>query len=437
MMETNHVKRNPGFDRIAGSARLLIALIVGVVLGAALYAKFIGTDPSRHSSNPVAAEPDKSADPAVPSDVIQISPESQRDVGIAVESADLRSLQVTLSATGTVTEDPGRVAHIRPLARGLVEKIYARLGDRVSAGDPLIEYDNVELGLAVGEFLSAQAEVQRSLTDLEVKKKILERSREMLREGAVAQTTYDLREAEYKDAEAKVAGTRATAEKIEEQIHRFGWTDRDLENLPGKQGTSGHSITHSVLKAPFSGVVTSFHAAESEVVEPGTELIAITDMSWLWVLADIYEKDLAHIRTGKAVRVRVGSYPGKVFEGRITYVADAIDPKSRTAKVRCLVQNNSGLLKLEMFATVEIPIDQTSAVLAVPDSSLQQIDGQSVVFVRNSDTEFQKREVRTGIQSQGYIEIRSGLTPGESVASQGSFVLKTAFLRHLIGEKED
>jgi cobalt-zinc-cadmium efflux system membrane fusion protein len=301
----------------------------------------------------------------------------------------------------------------------------------------LIEYDNVELGLAVGEFLSAQAEVQRSLTDLEVKKKILERSREMLREGAVAQTTYDLREAEYKDAEAKVAGTRATAEKIEEQIHRYGWTDRDLENLPGKQGTSGHSITHSVLKAPFSGVVTSFHAAESEVVEPGTELIAITDMSWLWVLADIYEKDLAHIRTGKAVRVRVGSYPGKVFEGRITYVADAIDPKSRTAKVRCLVQNNSGLLKLEMFATVEIPIDQTSAVLAVPDSSLQQIDGQSVVFVRNSDTEFQKREVRTGIQSQGYIEIRSGLTPGESVASQGSFVLKTAFLRHLIGEKED
>ena len=313
-METNHVKRNPGFDRIAGSARLLITLIVGIVLGALLYAKFIGTDLSRHSSNPVAVELDRSADPAAPSDIVQISPESQRDVGIAVEPADLRSLRVTLSATGTVTEDPGRIAHIRPLARGLVEKIYARLGDRVSAGDPLIEYDNVELGLAVGEFLSARAEVQRSLTDLEVKKKILERSREMLREGAVAQTTYDLREAEYKDAEAKVAGTRATVEKIEEQIHRYGWTDRDLENLPGKQGTSGHSITHSVLKAPFSGVVTSFHAAESEVVEPGTELLAITDMSSLWVLADIYEKDLSHIRTGKAVRVRVGSYPGKVFE---------------------------------------------------------------------------------------------------------------------------
>ena len=128
--------------------------------------------------------------------------------------------------------------------------------------------------------------------------------------------------------------------------------------------------------------------------------------------------------------------PGRCSKGRITYVADAIDPKSRTAKVRCLVQNDSGLLKLEMFATVEIPVEQTSPVLAVPDSSIQQIEGQSVVFVRNSETEFQKREVRTGIESQGYTEIRSGLKPGESVVSQGSFVLKTAFLRHLIGEKE-
>jgi cobalt-zinc-cadmium efflux system membrane fusion protein len=335
-----------------------------------------------------------------------------------------------------VTEDPGRVAHIRPLARGLVEQIYARLGDRVSAGDPLIEYDTIELGLALGEYLSAQAEHQRSLTDLEVKKKVLERSKEMLRAGAVAQTTYDLREAECKDAEAKSVGAWAMVEKIEEQIHRYGWTDQDLENLPSKQGATGHSITHSILKAPFSGVVTSFHAAESEVVEPTTELLAITDMSSLWVLADIYENDLSHIRTGKAVRVRVVSYLGKVFEGKITYVADAIDPKSRTAKVRCLVRNEGGLLKLEMFATIEIPVEETSPVLVVPDSSIQQIEGQSVVFVRKSEAEFQKREVRTGIASEGYTEIKSGLKPGESVVSQGSFVLKTAFLRHLFGEKE-
>ncbi len=215
---------------------IALALGVGIVLGAFLYSRFGGTTPSPHPSNAAAAESDKPADAEAPSDVVQISPESQKEVGIAVEPAAVRSLQGSLSATGVVSEDPARVAHIRTLARGLIEKIYARLGDRVSAGDRLVEYDNIELGLAIGEYLSAQAELQRSLTDLEVKTKILERSREMLQVGAVAQTTHDLREAEVKDAEAKVAGARATVSKIAEQIRRFGWTDGDLAKLAVRAG---------------------------------------------------------------------------------------------------------------------------------------------------------------------------------------------------------
>jgi cobalt-zinc-cadmium efflux system membrane fusion protein len=428
-MEPSKKKQN---WRIAGIA--FIALVAGLVIGAFLYPKLAGTGPSAQpSSSP--AESEKAVESASSFDTVQISPESQKEVGIAVQTAGLRNLRDMLSATGTVSEDPARVAHIRPLARGLVEKAYVRLGDRVSKGDPLVEYDNIDLGLAIGEYLSAQAELQRSLTDLEVKKTILNRGKEMLKVGAIARTAYDLREAEYKDAEAKTAGTRATVAKIAEQIHRFGWTDQDLASLPAKQGT-GHSISHSVVKAPLSGIVTAYHASIGEVVEPSTELLAITDMSSLWVLADVFEKDLAHVQSGKAVQVRVASYPGKVFQGRITYVADTIEPKTRTAKVRCVVENNGGLLKLEMFATVEIPMDRSSSVLAVPDSAIQQIEGKSVVFVRNSEKEFRKREVQTGIASGGYTEIQSGLKAGDLVVSQGSFVVKTAFLRNLIGENE-
>jgi cobalt-zinc-cadmium efflux system membrane fusion protein len=424
------------YRRIPGIASLLITLAVGIALGAFLYSRFGGRAVSPNSSNAAALESDQAAKAEASSDVLRISPGAQKDVGIAVESAAVRSLRRSLSATGIVSEDPSRVAHIRPLARGLIEKIYARLGDRVSAGAPLIEYDNIELGLAIGEYLSAQAELQRSLTDLDVRTKILNRSREMLRAGAVAQTTHDLREAEVRDAEAKVAGARAAVAKVEEQIHRFGWTDQDLASLKSAQPSFEHTATHTMLKAPFSGVVTSHHAVESEVVEPGAELLAITDMSSLWVLADVYEKDLALIRTGQPVEVRVASYPKEMFRGRITHVADVIDPKTRTAKVRCLVRNESGLLKLEMFASVEIPVEQTIPVLAVPSSSIQQIEGRPVVFVRNSETEFQKREVQTGVESQGYTEIRSGIKAGDPVVSQGSFVLKAAFLRHLIGEQE-
>ena len=186
-----------------------------------------------------------------PSDVVQISPESQKDVGIAVEPAAVRSLQGSLSATGIVSEDPARVAHIRTLARGLIEKIFARLGDRVSTGDPLVEYDNIELGLAIGEYHGAQAELRRSLTDLEVRTKILERSREMLKVGAVAQTTHDLHEAEVKDAEAKVSGARATVSKIAEQIRRFGWTEGDLAKLPSEQAASGHTVVSQHFEGAF------------------------------------------------------------------------------------------------------------------------------------------------------------------------------------------
>ena len=428
-MEMNHNNRD---GLIAGTVRFLIPLALGLILGAFLYSRFAGSD-LKQRPPAVDVHPDGPGGRGAEPNMVQIGTESQKDLGIAVEAAVNRSLQEILTATGIVSEDPGRVAHIRPLARGLIEKAFARLGDRVSAGDPLVEYDNIELGVAIGEFLSAKAAQQQSLTDLEVKKKILDRSREMLRAGALARTTYDLREAECKDAEARAAAARATTEQIEEQIHRYGWTDQDLANLPAKQG---HSITHSVLKAPFSGVITSFHVVEGEVVEPSTELLAITDMSSLWVLADVFEKDLAHIRPGKAVQVRVASYPGKVFQGRITYVTDALDPKTRTAKARCHVRNVGGLLKLEMFATVEMPVERTIPVLAVPDSSIQQLNGRPVVFVRVSETDFQKREVQTGIASGGFTEIRSGLEAGEPVVTSGSFVVKTEFLKNLIGERE-
>ena len=414
--------------------RLTVSLVAGLILGAYLHSRYVGRAPSSRSDD-VPSTVDSPLAPEAPPEQVEIKPESQKEVGIVVEPAALHSLHESLSATGIVTEDPGRVAHMRPLARGLIERSFVRLGDRVSTGDSLVEYDNIELGLAIGEYLAAQAEFRRSLTELDVKKTVLERGKEMLKVGAIARTAYDLREAEFRDAEAKTAGSRAEVDKIEEQIHRYGWTDQDLAELLAKE-RSGHKITHSILKAPFPGIITAHHASVGEVVEPSTELLAITDMSTIWVLADVFEKDLSHVKTGQAVQVRVASYPGRVFRGNITYVADSIEPKTRTAKVRCVVVNAGGLLKLEMFATIEIPVERVASVLAAPDSAIQQIDGKSYVFVRTSESVFQKHEVETGIGSGGYTEIRSGIKAGDLIATQGSFVVKTVFLRSLIGEDE-
>jgi multidrug efflux pump subunit AcrA (membrane-fusion protein) len=185
-MRKNSIVQNWSF---AGSGRLLIPLALGLILGAFLYSRFSGTGTSRDAVV-LQDQKQESATIAAGNESVQIDGASQKEVGILAEPVVRRNLQDNLSATGTVREDPGRVAHVRPLARGLIKEVYVHLGDRVSTGDPLLEYDNMELGLAIGEFMGAQVELQRSLADIEVKKKILERSREMLREGAIARTSF-------------------------------------------------------------------------------------------------------------------------------------------------------------------------------------------------------------------------------------------------------
>ena len=260
----------------------------------------------------------------------------------------------------------------------------------------------------------------------------------MLEAGATARTTHDIRTAEFQDAQAKVSSARALVAKVEEQIHRFGLTDNNLRKLDGKgkEGGLHRTRSHSTLRAPFSGIVTSYNVADGELVEPGDELMTITDISSVWVLADVYEKDLGQVKMGQEVKIRVASYPDDVFRGKVTYIGDVIEPETRTAKVRCVVPNRNSRLKLQMFATIAIPTKRATKVLAVPSEAIQRIEERPVVFVQLSPVEFQKREVEIGPESDGWVEIRSGLRPGEHIVTKGSFYLKSALLRELIGGEE-
>lgn len=429
MMERNGMKPN----RKGAWVRFLVPLALGLALGAFLYSRFSGSgSPGGPGQHRVLEAPHG----AETGETVRIDADVQRAMGIEVEAATVRKVQDILSTTGTVQEDPGRVAHIRPLAGGLIREVYVQLGDRVSAGDPLLAYDNIELGLALGEYTAAHSELRRALADIEVKEKILERSREMLRAGAVSRTAFDLREAELQDARARAEGARALVARISGQIRRFGWTDRQIADLESGRGMSLPAVSHSVLEAPIPGAVTAFHASIGEAVDPSTELLTITDLSSLWVLADVFEKDLAHVLPGKPVRVRVAAYPGRTFGGTIAYIDDILDPQTRTVKVRCRVPNRDGLLKVQMFADIGIPVDRMNSVLAVEDDALQQIDGAPVVFVGVTETEFERRPVRTGIASGGFTEIVAGLAAGERVVTRGSFVVKTAFLKDLIEAHE-
>ena len=417
-------------DRIRGSRGVGfgLVLVVGIAVGGA--AVWLFTD---RPSAAVASE-DHAGD--LPAGTVEIPEAAQKNANVEVAPVTTTRLPGTLEVTGIVTPDESRVAHVRPLARGVVEKIGISLGSRVSEGQSLLTYDNIELGQLVGEFLTEQAALRQAQTDREVKRTSLARAESLIKIEAIAQQELDLRRAEFRNAEAAVSSVQARVSRVEEQLHRFGLSDADVRALAPDGNEAPHrAASHSTLRAPFAGVVTKFDVAVGEVVQPDKELFTVADISIVWVLADVYEKDLSKITREGTVSIKVDAYPDRTFSGRITHVSDLIDPTTRTAKVRCVVENRDGALKLDMFAKVTLGTAEERQALAVPSDAVQQIDNQPIAFVRQTATRFERRNVQVGRRSGDLVEILGGLEEGQMVVGKGSFYLKTALLRERIGDE--
>lgn len=403
---------------------LLVAGLVGTVAGVAFMTLLGGRGTPETSST--------EEHQFLPPGIVELTEVAQTNAGLRVVEASSTLRATTRQLTGVVAPDESRVARVRPLARGVIEAVAVTLGDRVRRGQVLVTYDNIELGELVGDYLSASAILRQSEADLNVRQRYFERAAELITLEAIAQQTFELREAEFQNAEAAVASQRALAATVEEQLHRFGFTDEDLAEL-GQDVTLHRERSLSVLRAPFDGIVTQYDVAVGELVEPDRELFTITDINTVWVMADVYERDLTTVRPGLDVEVTVEAFPGAVFEGRLTYISDLIDPATRTAKVRCVVPNPDGALRLNMFAKVTVPTGNARQATTVPANAVQQIDGQASVFVRLSPERFEHRAVVLGETSTDAVEVVTGLDAGEPVVSDGSFYLKTALLRDRIG----
>jgi cobalt-zinc-cadmium efflux system membrane fusion protein len=378
----------------------------------------------RPGSDPASAEP---VEEEHEENVVEMSPEAQSNAGLKLAQVEERSLEGTLSATGVVTAEHNRLAHIRPLAQGVAEQVLTQLGDRVKAGQSLLTYDNVELGELIGEYLALQAEMEREQSQADVAKSYLDRSEALLAAEAIAQKEHELRKAQYDQAMATVESKKAEMARVEEKIHRFGLSDDDLKNLNSAEHQTHRTASHNTLAAPFAGVITAQDVAAGETIGPDSEVFTLADTSVVWVLADIYEKDLGLVQVGRLCRVTVPAYAETVFAGRIGYLSDVLDAQSRTGKLRCVVPNSDGRLKLEMFATVEIPLASTRTGVAVPESAVQIIEQRRVIFVQTEEeNHFEARDVELGQKSGDWIEIRNGLSVGETIVIDGAFYVKAA-----------
>jgi cobalt-zinc-cadmium efflux system membrane fusion protein len=403
-------------------------LIAGIVLISILVAGAL----MMRSRKPASEGHAEKVDP----NMVEISTDAQRNGGIEFAASTERRLQQVVTTTGVISPDEARVSHIVPLSQGVIEDVFVQLGGRVKKGQPLLVYDSIELGESVGEYKNLQGGLQKALAQQQVARKSLERANSLIAVEAISPRELELRKAEYEQATAEVNSRRAEAARAEEKLHRFGLTDPDIARLNSSEHSIHRTASHNTLRAPLAGVVTKYDVSKGEVVGRDKELFTVVDTSTVWALADVYEKDIQHVARGGECAVALASYPKEVFLGKIAYLSDALDPASRTAKLRCVLPNTDGRLKLEMFATVTIPTKESRMGVTVPSAAIQEINGQSVVFVQTGPTKFEKRIVELGNQTQESAEIISGVKPGEKVVAKGSFYVKSALMRELIGGEE-
>jgi cobalt-zinc-cadmium efflux system membrane fusion protein len=392
----------------------------------------VGCDTSEPSAGSAGGEPagaQEHADEAGGARTVEVDAAAQQQIQLRVEPVAVRSMAPTIRTTAVVGPDETRLARIRPLAHGLVEQVLVRHGDRVGAGQVLLRYDNVELGDLLADYGAAAAGVRKAEAEAEVARRTLERGVELVELEAISRAEFERRRAEAAAAGAALEAERARLAGVQQRLRRFGLDEAALARAT--EGDVPSSRTE--LRAPFAGVVIAASVAEGELVSPERELLTVADLSTVWVQGDVYQQDLGAVAEGQTAEVFVSAYPGETFRGRITYVSDVLDPATRAAKVRCEVDNPDGRLKLAMSATLEIAATGGREALAVPAAAVQRLGEETVVFVRTGETSFTARDVRTGAEHDGWVEIVAGLVAGEPIVAQGAVMLKSKLM---IGDVE-
>jgi membrane fusion protein, heavy metal efflux system len=239
--------------------------------------------------------------------------------------------------------------------------------------------------------------------------------------------------AESQRREGEMLSLRAERQEARDRLLLLGLTDEDLRNLD-----RNHTIrSHVPVLAPFDGRVIARNLTKGEVVETTEKLFVVADLSDVWVTAVIPEKDIPYIRpdltgAGQSVEVHVAAYPDQIFQGRITYVGDVLDPATRTMRLRLELPNPERKLKPAMYASVRVYSEPEPNVLLIPEGAVQRDRDRHFVFVQRDQAVFEVRDVKLGSSNGRDIKVLDGLLEGESIVTKGSFVLKSELLREQI-----
>ena len=346
--------------------------------------------------------------------VLHLTSEELARTVIDVTPVARGALLVPRQYTATVHANENELAEVTPLIRGRVEKVYVDVGQDVKKDALLALLHSTDLGVAEGTYLKSAAKLHEA-------KLAYERAKDLYEQKVVSLAELQRREATMKTAQAEAREARNRLELLgvpRQEVERLDREDTIRADVP--------------LRAPFDGRVIMRKITRGEVVETQQKLFTVADLSDVWVVGNVPEKDVQFIRKDQKVNVIVSAYPHAIIPGTITYVGDVLDPATRTMRLRVTVLNPDRLLKPEMFATVLVYAAETPDVLTVPLEAVQNGPSGAMVFVQRGTNDFEVRAVKVGSEQGEVVTVLEGVSVGEQVVTKGSFVLKSEMERHKI-----
>jgi cobalt-zinc-cadmium efflux system membrane fusion protein len=406
----DHAPEHHGLGPVRGG-RLLVLVVVAVALVAlvAVWRACTGRG-GPEAEAPTASET-----------TVSLPEEAQQQAGISTGTAKRLRRVDQVEAPGVLALDEKRTARLGSLVEGMVIRTMAEVGDRVRPGQVLAEMHSHVVHDSWADYRKAVADRRRRETEFAFATQAEERAARLLAEKAISRQEAQSAEVSRIDAESQLDMARTEVRRAEEALEHLGVT-----NAEDPSGESGEYVP---VRSPLHGVVLEKEITQGTAVTVGSPLFVVADLTELWAVAEIDETELPLVEAGRDVELQVAAYPGDTFAGRITFVADTVNPKTRRVTVRCQVPNPEGRLKPEMYAAVTLSAGDPREVLAVPAGAVQEIRGRPIVFVRTAEGSFERRDVVLGPEAESWVEVRSGVKEGEAIATTGSFLLKSELLK--------
>jgi RND family efflux transporter MFP subunit len=364
-------------------------------------------------SPPTGAQPSPAAaaatsDSPLPDVIVPLSQDAVERAGIVVAPVASGPSATEIRLPAVLAPNAYRQVAVTPLIAGRVTKVGPALGDRVRRGQTLAEIYSPTLAEAQTRYVSAQAM-------LDAHDRELRRTQKLVEIGAASRQELEKIHAEHAAQTAAIQSARS-------QLELLGLSASALEKM-----ASGHTVSATTnVPAPIDGVVTERGANVGLNVDTATKLFTVVDLSTVWVVADLYEKDFSRVRVGSEATITTSARPDVTLRGRVSYIDPQVSADTRTAKVRIEVPNSSGELRLGMYADVVVAGAAGTSAPRVPRNAVQNVGDRTVVYLANPKEpgKFVEREVRLGPTSGEQFEVVSGTQAGDVVVTAGSFFVR-------------